>query len=56
MKDISKIMLGTGNYDNIKSGNTVFITGDSGNGWGYFGPSYKKLAPNSQLFYHIKNN
>ena len=41
----SKIILGTGNYDNIKNGNTVSVTGDGGNAWGYFGPSYKKLAP-----------
>ena len=40
-----RIILGTGNYENIKSGNTVSITGDGGNGWGYFGPAYKKLAP-----------
>lgn len=42
---ISDIILGTGNYENVKSGNTVSITGDGGNAWGYFGPSYKKLAP-----------
>lgn len=45
MADLSKVILGTGNYDNVKSGNTVSITGDGGNAWGYFGPSYKKLAP-----------
>lgn len=43
--EISKIILGTGNYENIKSGNTVSITGDGGNHWNYYGPSYKKLAP-----------
>lgn len=43
--DYSKVILGTGNYSNIKSGNTVSVTGDGGNAWGYFGPSYKKLAP-----------
>ncbi len=43
--DISKIILGTGNYYDVKSGNTVSITGDGGNAWGYFGPAYKKLAP-----------
>lgn len=42
---MSNIILGTGNYQNVKSGNTVSITGDGGNAWGYFGPSYKKLAP-----------
>lgn len=45
MTDLSKIILGTGNYDNVKNGNTVSITGDGGNAWGYFGPAYKKLAP-----------
>lgn len=44
-QDLSKIILGTGNYSSIKSGNTVSITGDGGNAWGYFGPAYKKLAP-----------
>lgn len=43
--EFSNIILGTGNYDNVKTGNTVSITGDGGNAWGYFGPSYKKLAP-----------
>ena len=41
----TNIILGTGNYSNVKSGNTVSITGDGGNAWGYFGPAYKKLAP-----------
>ena len=45
MTDINKIILGTGNYYDVKSGNTVSITGDEGNAWGYFGPTYKKLAP-----------
>lgn len=45
MNDLSKIILGTGNYNNVKKGNTVSITGDGGNAWGYFGASYKKLAP-----------
>lgn len=39
------IILGTGSYDSVFSGNTVSVTGDGGNAWGYFGPSYKKLAP-----------
>ena len=47
MKDskLDKIILGTGNYKNVLSGNTVSVTGDGGNAWGYFGASYKKLAP-----------
>ena len=31
MVDIKDIILGTGNYNNVKSGNTVSITGDGGN-------------------------
>ena len=42
---ISNIILGTGNYCNVKSGNMVSVTGDGGNDWNYFGPAYKKLAP-----------
>lgn len=44
-QNLSKVILGTGNYNNVKIGNTVSITGDGGNAWGYFGNSYKKLAP-----------
>ena len=29
----NNIILGTGNYDNVKSLNTVSITGDGGNNW-----------------------
>lgn len=49
-KDISRIILGTGSYDMIESGNTVSITGDGGNAWGYYGPSYKKLAPKLETY------
>ena len=54
--NIYNIILGTGNYENIKSGNTVSVTGDGGNAWGYFGPSYKKLAPKLVTYtpYHEK--
>lgn len=48
--DYSKVILGTGNYNNIKSGNTVSVTGDGGNAWKYFGPSYKKLAPKLETY------
>ena len=41
----NKIILGTGSYDNVKKGNTLSVTGDGGNAWGYYGPAYKKLAP-----------
>jgi len=54
MKERNKIILGTGNYNNVKSGNTVSITGDGGNAWGYFGPSYKKLAPKLSTFIPYK--
>lgn len=43
--DVSRIILGTGSYAEVKSGNTVSVTGDGGNAWGYHGPAYKKLAP-----------
>ena len=43
--DVSKIILGIGSYSTVLSGNTVFITGDAGNAWEYYGPAYKKLAP-----------
>lgn len=43
--DLSNIVLGTGNYQNVKSGNPLSVTGDGGNAWGYYGNSYKKLAP-----------
>ena len=43
--NVSKIIMGTGSYNSVFSGNTVSITGDGGNAWGYFGPAYKKLAP-----------
>lgn len=46
MQNLSKVILGTGNYYDVKSGNTVSVTGDGGNAWGYFGQAYKKLAPN----------
>ena len=43
--NIKNIITGTGNYENVKSGNTVSITGDGGINWGYDGKAYKKLAP-----------
>ena len=42
---MSNIIIGTGNYANVLSGNTVSVTGDGGNAWNYYGPAYKKLAP-----------
>ena len=46
----TSIILGTGNYENVKTGNTVSITGDGGNAWGYYGPAYKKLAPRLETY------
>jgi uncharacterized protein (DUF488 family) len=45
MVDYNKVILGTGSYDTVNSGNTVSITGDGGHAWNYFGRAYKKLAP-----------
>ena len=30
MSNLSKVILGTGNYYDVKSGNTVSVTGDGG--------------------------
>jgi len=51
---MTKLILGTGNYNNVKSGNTVSVTGDGGNAWGYFGPSYKRLAPKLETYIPYK--
>ena len=42
---MEKVILGTGCYDNVKSGNMVSITGDGGKAWGFTGNAYRKLAP-----------
>ena len=55
MTDIKDIILGTGNYSNVKSGNTVSITGDGGNAWKYYGPAYKKLAPRLKTYLNYAN-
>ena len=39
--EFQNVILGTGNYQNVQCGNTVSVTGDGGNAWGYFGSSYK---------------
>lgn len=44
-KELSRIILGTGSYNTVKSGNTVSISGDGGNLCQYNGQSYKALAP-----------
>ena len=55
MTSIKDIILGTGNYSNVKSGNTVSITGDGGNAWGYLGPAYKRLAPRLKTYLNYAN-
>lgn len=42
---MSNIILGTGSYNNVKSGNRVSISGDGGLLVNFDGPSYKKLSP-----------
>ena len=50
------IIKGTSCYENAKRGNLVSITGDGGNAWGFFGQSYKKMAPRLYLWeYYDKN-
>ena len=50
------IIKGTSCYENAKRGNLVSITGDGGNAWGFFGQSYKKMAPKLYLWeYYDKN-
>ena len=50
------IIKGTSCYENAKGGNLVSITGDGGNAWGFFGPAYKKMAPDLKLWtYYDKN-
>ncbi|MDE5888486.1 MAG: hypothetical protein K2H20_00530 [Bacilli bacterium] len=53
---MKNIILGTSCYQNCKSGNTVSITGDGGNAWGYFGLDYKKLAPSWKLYEYWRDN
>lgn len=53
---MNRIIIGTGCYQNVKSGNTVSITGDGGNSFGYYGPSYKKLAPSLKLYEYYRDN
>lgn len=50
------IIKGTSCYNNAKNGNLVSITGDGGNAWGFFGNSYKKLAPKLYMWEYYSNN
>lgn len=42
---MSEIILGTGNYNSVKSGNRLSISGDGGEKDKYIGNACKKLAP-----------
>ena len=53
---MNKIIMGTGCYQNVKSRNTVSVTGDGGKAWGYYGPAYKKLAPSWNLYQYWRDN
>lgn len=53
---MKNIILGTSCYQNALSGNTVSVTGDGGNAWGYYGPAYKKLAPSWKLYEYYRDN
>lgn len=55
-EDYKQVIIGTGSYDTVKSGNTVSITGDGGNAWNYYGPAYKKLAPRLITYSEYANN
>jgi len=47
---MEKIILGTGSYFNVRSGNSVSIQGNGGRAWGYNGPFYGKLAPRLETY------
>ncbi len=56
MTNVKNLIIGTGCYSNVKTGNTVSVTGDGGNAWNYFGPAYKKLAPSLKLYTYWRDN
>lgn len=43
--ELERVILGTGSYFNVRSGNTVSIARDGGRAWGYTGPYFNKIAP-----------
>lgn len=51
-----RIIKGTSCYENAEEGNLVSITGDGGNAWGFYGNSYKKLAPRLTLWQYYDKN
>lgn len=50
------VIKATSCYANAKSGNLVSITGDGGNAWGFYGPSYKKMSPRLYLWQYYDQN
>ena len=50
------IIKGTSCYSQAKSGNLVSITGDGGKAWGFYGNSYKKMAPRLYLWQYYDQN
>ena len=50
VNNMGNIILGTGNYDNVNSGNRVSITGDGGHEWKFYGNAYIKLAPRLKTY------
>ena len=54
--NIERVILGTGSYVTVQSGNKVSISGDGGLSACYVGASYKKLAPRLITYdsYHQK--
>ena len=56
---MENVIIGTGSYDSVLSGNTVSITGDGGNAWGYYEIRLKDLNVNkllNELFEKFGNN
>ena len=48
--DIKEVILGTGSYFTVRTGNTISIGNGDGKGWGYNGPRYNKLAPRLETY------
>ncbi len=60
---MNRLILGTGNYNNVKSGNSLSISGDKGLSFGYHGNYYRELAPRldtynsyNDVYQLMKNN
>jgi len=50
------VIKATSCYENAQNGNLVSITGDGGNAWGFYGPSYKKMSPRYYLWEYYDRN